>query len=119
MSRNIDYKSDCCNAAVGWDAYAHWNAETQEHELSSTYDDTTCTECGDECGVHVVDAQTGEKLGNLPTAWGEYVPIAESQAAWEVHYEKLSAERVQREAERKQAKIVNANAEALAAAHTA
>lgn len=36
---------ECGSAECGVDAFAAWNDDTQEFELSSTYDSVTCLEC--------------------------------------------------------------------------
>lgn len=38
--------SECGSDNVLKDAYAAWNVETQEWELSATFDNTVCDNCG-------------------------------------------------------------------------
>lgn len=53
---------ECGSEAVNCDAYATWNVETQEWELSSTFDKgSTCDDCGGECRIDQVREMTGEE----------------------------------------------------------
>lgn len=39
---------DCGSTEVRLDAYAAWNTESQDWELSATFDSCTCEDCGEE-----------------------------------------------------------------------
>lgn len=45
---------ECGSENVLTDSFAIWNPDLQEYELHSTYDDTTCENCGaTDCGEWV------------------------------------------------------------------
>lgn len=44
--------SRCGSDNVKKDAWAEWNAETQQWELSNTYDETYCEECEESCTLN-------------------------------------------------------------------
>lgn len=62
MSRTfIEYRCPKCGSTnVGCDAFAVWNAKTQQFELGSTYDFMTCLDC--EC-----ERDSGFEPTEIPT----------------------------------------------------
>ncbi len=43
--------SSCGGENVRKDAYAEWNSELQQWELSAVFDHTVCDDCGSECSA--------------------------------------------------------------------
>jgi hypothetical protein len=120
MKRLIDYRCTACGGTdISYDASAEWDAEQQQFVVSSTYDACFCNseQCqGEERSVAEFDAQTGEALGLGPGSF-EYIPKEQADAAWGIYHKDRKAERAQQDRARQQEKIIQDNAEALAAAH--
>lgn len=53
--------SFCGSPNIAFDAYAEWNPEIQKMELRTTFDNTTCDDCGGECGNFEVEYHPGQK----------------------------------------------------------
>ncbi len=118
-ARVIDYRCASCGSGdIAFDAAAVWDVERQGFVLSSTYDHCACTSevCqGADCETFEVDAQTGAPLGRAPGSC-DRLPKAEAEAAWEDCRRQHLAEHLERDRERRQARIVRDLAETLAAA---
>lgn len=48
----------CGSSDVLKDAYAVWDNASQQWELNSTYDDTTCNNCERSCKLNWIDSGT-------------------------------------------------------------
>lgn len=43
--------STCGSTDIKFDAWAEWDEESQQYELSQTFDNTFCESCEGECSV--------------------------------------------------------------------
>lgn len=67
----------CGSAAIAADASAHWCVDTQEWELSASYDSKTCDDCGEE-----FDSAEEVDLNQFPPVGSEeWVELARQAAA--------------------------------------
>ena len=46
----------CGSADVRADAYAAWNVDSQAWEITTTFDNHDCEDCGGECSLNWVQA---------------------------------------------------------------
>lgn len=69
---------ECGSDDVSFDAAAAWNQETQEYELTSTFDSGGCRSCGQEFKhVDWVDETLDELLNKLIEASKDVIEAAE------------------------------------------
>ena len=62
MPENTKFTIHCSNCGgqdIRADAYAEWNFERQEWELSCVFDPRICEDCGYEVNVYEVVEETG------------------------------------------------------------
>ena len=50
----------CGSDNIHTDAYAEWDIDNQKWDLSSTFDNTDCADCGNECSIEWVETTLTE-----------------------------------------------------------